>query len=66
MTAKEYLQRIRSERLEVVQLQETVDELIYSLLPVFRNWGLKLEAMENAARNPESSYQSETISENQK
>ena len=33
MTAKEYLQRIRSERLEVVQLQETVDELIYSLLP---------------------------------
>ena len=33
MTAKEYLQRIRSERLEIVQLQETVDELIYSLLP---------------------------------
>lgn len=33
MTAKEYLQQIRSERLEIVQLQETVDELIYSLLP---------------------------------
>ena len=33
MTAKEYLQRIRSERLEIVQLQDTVDELIYSLLP---------------------------------
>ena len=33
MTAKEYLQRIRTERLEIVQLQETVDELIYSLLP---------------------------------
>ena len=33
MTAKTYLQKIRSERLEVVQLQETVDELIYSLLP---------------------------------
>ena len=27
MTAKEYLQKIRSERLEIVQLQETVDEL---------------------------------------
>ena len=33
MTAKTYLQKIRSERLEVVQLQETVDELIYSLMP---------------------------------
>ena len=33
MTAKEYLQKIRSERLEIVQLQETVDELKYSLLP---------------------------------
>ena len=28
MTAKTYLQKIRSERLEVVQLQETVDELL--------------------------------------
>ena len=33
MTAKEYLQKIRSERLEIVQLQETIDELKYSLLP---------------------------------
>lgn len=33
MTAKEYLQRIRSERLEIVQLQESIEELAYSLLP---------------------------------
>ena len=33
MTAKEYLQKIRSERLEIIQLQETIDELAYSLLP---------------------------------
>lgn len=33
MTAKEYLQTIRSERLEIIQLQETIDELTYSLLP---------------------------------
>ena len=25
--------------------------LIYALLPIFRNWGLKLEAMEENARN---------------
>ena len=30
--------------------------LIYSLLPIFRNWGLKLEAMEENARKPESSF----------
>lgn len=33
MTAKEYLQKIRSERLEIIQLQETIEELAYSLLP---------------------------------
>ena len=32
--------------------------LIYSLLPLFREWGLKLEAMEDAARNTGSSYRS--------
>lgn len=33
MTAKEYLQKIRSERLEVEQLQDTIEELRCSLLP---------------------------------
>lgn len=33
MTAKEYLQKIRSERLEVEQLSDQVEELKYSLLP---------------------------------
>lgn len=33
MTAKNYFQKIRSERLEIEQLQETVEELCYSLLP---------------------------------
>lgn len=29
--------------------------LIYSLMPLLRNWGLKLEAMEDMARKPETS-----------
>lgn len=33
MTAKEYLQKIRSERLEVEQLSDQIEELKYSLLP---------------------------------
>lgn len=33
MTAKEYLQRIRSERLEIDQFEDTIEELRYSLLP---------------------------------
>lgn len=33
MTAKDYFQRIRSERLEIEQLQDTIEELRYSLLP---------------------------------
>jgi DNA-directed RNA polymerase specialized sigma subunit len=33
MTAKEYLQRIRSERLEIQQFEERIEEQRYSLLP---------------------------------
>lgn len=33
MTAKEFLQKIRSERLEIEQLADQIDELKYSLLP---------------------------------
>ena len=35
--------------------------LIYLLLPFFRQWGLKLEAMEEAARETRSSYQTEAV-----
>ena len=36
--------------------------LIYALMPLLRNWGLKLEAMEDMARKPDSCYHSETKS----
>ena len=40
--------------------------LIYSLMPLLRQWGLKLEAIENMARKPDTSYQAETSAANQK
>ena len=40
--------------------------LIYALMPLFRNWGLKLEAMEDAARQPETSCHTESIPADQK
>ena len=36
--------------------------LLYALIPLLRNWGLKLEAMEDMARKPESSYHSQSNS----
>jgi hypothetical protein len=36
--------------------------LIYCLMPIFRQWGLKLEAMENSrSPQPGSSYQSQEV-----
>ena len=32
--------------------------LLYALMPLLRNWGLKLEAMEDMARKPSSSHHS--------
>ena len=32
--------------------------LLYALMPLLRNWGLKLEAMEDMARKPNSSHHS--------
>lgn len=40
--------------------------LIYALMPLFRQWGLKLEAMEDAARHPETSCHTETTATDRK